>query len=173
MANDDLSYLNGVLGAPSTANNAGPGNNQVSGASTASSSAAAASDTTTTTTAAEGVNGNVTASDALQSPLDMTSLQPILQALKVSLSNDEEFENMSDESISALLAKLDNADLVTDGLENRLDQLLGELDGMLESLESSSADGVEKEIEDAVNKSSKDSSSTTGDVLEDGKLVNH
>lgn len=154
MSSDDLAFLNDVLAAQAapatTASAGGATDRQVNGHS----------DTVPS-------NGN----EARQAP-DLASLQPILQALKISASSEADLENMSDETISALLEKLDEANLVTDGLESRLDQLLGELDGMLENLETSNPDAVEKEIESSVH----DVAETVADAKEDivdGQLVNH
>lgn len=54
---------------------------------------------------------------------------PITQA-----SNGAE-DDFDPSALPALLKKLDQADLAADGLENRLDSLLSELDELLEGLE--------------------------------------
>lgn len=157
MANDDLAFLNGILASQgnSSADAAAAG-----GGAPQANGQASADDTTATQTSALG------------SVPDMASLQPILQALKISAGSEEDLANMSDESISALLAKLDEANTVTDGLESRLDHLLGQLDGMLESLESSNADAVEQEIEVSVQENEAGRANEEDSVV-NGQMVNH
>jgi len=157
MSSDDLAFLNQVLGTPTTSTNAS--SSTISGAGQANGHTDGQSNT-----------GNDDQSKKA-SASDLASLQPILEALKVSASSEEDLENMSEESINALLAKLEEADLVTDGLESRLDQLLGELDGMLESLETSSADAVETKIEETVE--DERALKPHGEDVMNGKLVNH
>ena len=154
MSSDDLAFLNEVLATPSSSahSTGGGAAPQVNGQ---------------TTTSSNNVNN-----ESKQAPADLASLQPLLQALKISASSEADLENMSDETISALLEKLDEANLVSDGLESRLDQLLGDLDGMLENLESSNPDAVEREIEVSVAEVVE----TVEDRKEDtvnGQLVNH
>jgi hypothetical protein len=157
MSNDDLAFLNDVLGsqaAPSNSSSTGAGGGtagQVNGSSS---------------------NTNDTPQPARSQTADLGSLQPILQALKISTTSEQDLENMSDETISAMLEKLDEANLVTDGLESRLDQLLGQLDGMLESLETSSADEVEQEIEHSVQEVEEGLKEQEENIV-NGQLVNH
>lgn len=74
----------------------------------------------------------------------MAALQPILDALKAAdtqdVSNadgvDVDLSQLDEASIKAMLDKLDMAGKAADGIEARLDSLLGELDGMLEGLEA-------------------------------------
>lgn len=154
MSSDDLAFLNDVLATQAASSTAGGAHQpQVNGHN---------DDTTKATNNSE----------AKQAVPDLASLQPILQALKISASSDADLENMSDETISALLEKLDEANLVTDGLESRLDQLLGDLDGMLESLESSNPDAVEREIEESVSQIVESTDDAKDDTV-NGQLVNH
>ena len=58
------------------------------------------------------------------------------EALKVaSTTSEEDIANLDQEAITLLLGKLDQADDVTAGLEDKLDALLGQLDGMIESMQ--------------------------------------
>lgn len=157
MANDDLAFLNDVL--------AGQGSN-------ASADADAGGAPQTNGQTSDSASESIPRPPAQAGVPDLASLQPILQALKISASSEEDLANMSDESISALLAKLDEANLVTDGLESRLDQLLGQLDGMLESLESSTADVVEQEIEVSVREVETGRADVEDNVV-NGQIVNH
>jgi hypothetical protein len=154
MSNDDLAFLNQVL-------------------STSTASTTAPSATSSGAGQTNGVRHSTRDGDQSKkaSVPDLTSLQPVLEASKVSASSEEDLQNMSEESIDALLAKLEEADLVTDGIESRLDQLLGELDGMLESLETSNADVVEAKIEETVQEE-RILKPHDEDIV-DGKLVNH
>lgn len=152
MSSDDLAFLNDTLASQAASNNGGSG-----GASS------------------HQVNGNsqtgVAIAESNQVP-DLASLQPILQALKISSASEEDPENMSDEAISALLDKLDEANMVTDGLESRLDQLLGQLDGMLENLETSTAEVVEQKIELSVQEAEEGANDAKEDIV-NGQIVNH
>lgn len=153
MSSDDLAFLNDVL---------------------ASQAAPPAPSSSDTAGGAGQLNGHSSSTDdtATKQTSDVASLQPILQALKISVTSEEDMANMSDESIAAMLAKLDEANLVTDGLESRLDQLLGQLDGMLENLETSSADVVEREIETSVLEVESGRIDEQDNVV-NGQIVNH
>ena len=79
-------------------------------------------------------------------PLDhplYATLSPLLD--KLSLAQNAP-EGLDDEAIEQLLRTLDDTDSAAAGLEDRLDQLLGSLDGMLSALEPV---GGKKEAEEA------------------------
>lgn len=57
-------------------------------------------------------------------------------ALLASLLSDDQSEEIDETSISELLRKLDTATGVASGVENRLDEILNNLDGLLGALES-------------------------------------
>lgn len=160
MSTDDLAFLNDVLGSQAAPPNSSGDDGADGGAD------------------GRQVNGGtITSNDSSAAPghqqtPNLASLQPILQALKISAISEEDLANMSDDSISAMLAKLDEANLVTDGLESRLDQLLGQLDGMLENLETSSADEVEQEIEASVTEVQSGRIDEQDNVV-NGQIVNH
>lgn len=110
---DDLTYLNSVISSSSSAPSASLNGVSATTSSTSSSSSPP------------------------PPPLDMAAIQPILDALRLSNGADADDEQQLDEaSIGAMLAKLDQAGVAADGIEARLDSLLGELDGMLEGLEA-------------------------------------
>lgn len=74
-------------------------------------------------------------------------------------ADDEEGDEdeMSEASMRDLLAKLSEADLAADGIESRLDELLGTLDGLLSGLEGLHGDKVpltqkSEETDDKVEK---------------------
>ena len=69
------------------------------------------------------------------------SLQPLLDALAVSSISEEDLNALDDSSVTALLQKIDQADHVSAEMEKRLDNLLGDLDGLLESLEGETSAG--------------------------------
>lgn len=157
MAANDLDFLNDVLSAHGSSSDAANADADAGRASAGGAPEGDGQTSTSTTTAGTLAKDSVS---------DMSSLQPILQALKISAGPEGDLATMSDESISAMLAKLEEANLVTDGLESRLDQLLGQLDGMLESLETSTADVVEQEIESSVEEVE------TGRAGEEDNVVN-
>lgn len=136
---EDLSYLNNVLAA-----------------GTSSQSAPTASSTLSSTSfpnAMSDLSGR--SSVLLQSSI--TDLQPFLDALRISAVSEDELSLLDDANVSTLLQKMDQADLASGEVEKRLDSLLGELDGMLETLEG--------------DESNKPSMTDKSNLMPNGKLV--
>ena len=87
--------------------------------------------------AASSASSNGVSTTTSAPPLDMAALKPILDALKAANgTSDDDLSQLDEASIGTMLAKLDQAGVAADGIEARLDSLLGELDGMLEGLET-------------------------------------
>jgi len=138
---DDLSYLNDVLGS--------------SGNSTASTNGSGSSVTASSLNA-----GNAPASST--DVLSDAALQPILEALRG--ATEEDIANLDDESMALLLQKLEQADVASDEMEKRLDRLLGQLDGMLDTLQEDTAAGPADTDEKQASKEETASSGTPGAV---------
>lgn len=117
---DDLSYLNDVLGSSRNSKDTTNG----SGSSSTSTGSLNA--------------GNAPASST-SDVLSDGALQPILEALRG--ASEEDVTNLDDESVALLLQKLEQADIASVEMEKRLDRLLGQLDGMLDTLHEDTAAG--------------------------------
>ena len=98
------------------------------GSNGASSSPAANSDL-------DFLNQVLSASTQNQQPPDWAAIVDGLK-LRSGLSDasEEELANLDEASVAALLQKLEQADVVSDAMERRLDALLGDLDGLLGGL---------------------------------------
>ena len=85
----------------------------------------------------EGTQTNGAASAIPETNFSVEELRETLnEALKVaSTTSEDDIANLDQEAITLLLGKLDQADDVTAGLEDKLDALLGQLDGMIESMQ--------------------------------------
>lgn len=70
-------------------------------------------------------------------------------ALLASLLSDDQSEEIDERNISELLRKLDTANGVASGVEDRLDEILNNLDGLLGTLESSTNSGTSTASADA------------------------
>ena len=80
-------------------------------------------------------------------PLDhplYATLSPLLETLSLAQNAPE---GLDDEAIEQLLKRIESTELAADGLEDRLDQLLGTLDGMLGALEPLEKQGEKNDKE--------------------------
>lgn len=131
----DLDFLNSLPSSTTTSNGNGT-----------------AASTTTTVTSDESNSSAPTSTVPPTLPAD-SPLAPLFNSLSLSLPTDptddeSEESGLDEESINALLAKMEQADLAADGLEGRLDSLLKSLDGMLGALGADVGEalsGVEEE----------------------------
>jgi hypothetical protein len=137
---DDLSYLSDVLGSSSS--------------STASTNGSGSS----ATASLNAGNANASSTDVLSD----AALQPILEALRG--ATEEDIANLDDESVALLLQKLEQADIASDEMEKRLDRLLGQLDGMLDTLQEDTATGPADLSEKTASQEETASSGTSGAV---------
>ncbi|ORY57117.1 hypothetical protein BCR35DRAFT_309706 [Leucosporidium creatinivorum] len=82
------------------------------------------------------------------------SLDPTAPNSLANLSLSDNPEDLNEDAVKALLAKMEEADLAADGLEERLDGLLKSLDGMLGALgaEEGGDDDDEEEDEEKAEK---------------------
>ena len=70
-----------------------------------------------------------------QAPADLHADIALLQSLLKDDSLSGDLENLDESTIDELLQRLDTADGIAQGVESRLDGIIGNLDGLLKSLE--------------------------------------
>lgn len=142
---DDLRYLNDVLGSSSSNANTTNGSNATTSTGSLNAGSAPAGST----------SSDILSDDALQ---------PILEALRG--ASEEDLATLDDESVALLLQKLEQADIASDEMEKRLDRLLGQLDGMLDTLQedTAAAGPADAEANQAVKEDNTASSGNTGGV---------
>ena len=85
-------------------------------------------------------NANGKPSQNETSIVNDTTLQADLTFLSSLLSKEGKDDN-ADVDVAALLRQLETADGVAQGVENRIDGILGSLDALLDSLQPDSAEG--------------------------------
>ncbi|KAK4047586.1 hypothetical protein OIO90_006127 [Microbotryomycetes sp. JL221] len=87
------------------------------------------------------LNERVEPDSALGSVL--SSLQSTLQHVSM-----QDVDNLDDEAVEQLLRRMEEADKAAEGLEGRLDQLLGQIDGMLDVLDPEQSASTQLEDND-------------------------
>jgi site-specific recombinase XerD len=84
----------------------------------------------------------------------VTSIEADIAQLNQLLSQ-ESLDDADEASVAELLARLESADGVAEGVENKLDALLGNLDSLLASLEQGDEPLTESKASQPTEKSSK------------------
>ncbi|PSS02361.1 hypothetical protein PHLCEN_2v4054 [Hermanssonia centrifuga] len=113
---------------------------------------------------AAATNGQQTGKHAAGPP--PSNIQSDIAVLRALLKDGEPGDSLDEPDIEELLRRLESADGIARGVEDRLDDVIGNLDGLLESLES----GLGEEKAVVVDpKTSEDGSGKETSLGSDGK----
>jgi hypothetical protein len=91
----------------------------------------------------DAVSTNTSSNGTISSNSDMTSISKDVSRLSALLSepafSDENLEDLDERSLAELFKQLEGASGLMNGVENKLDHILGNLDGLLAALEKKNA----------------------------------